>query len=205
MDDRWENRQLLLQLLEPIGFEVREAVNGKQAVEIWEEWQPHLIWMDMRMPVMNGYEATKRLKNHLKSQDTFILALTASSFEEERELFLAAGCDDFVRKPFREEVIFDKITQYLGVRYVYAAKAESPAEEYLVSEFILEPALLQVMSSEWLAKLEQAAEELDQELVSDLLEQIPAEHTSLADALKNKVDDFDFDAIIDLVQQAAMA
>jgi signal transduction histidine kinase/CheY-like chemotaxis protein len=205
VDDRWENRQLLLQLLEPIGFEVREAVNGKEAVEIWEEWQAHLIWMDMRMPVMNGYEATKRIKNHLKSQGTFILALTASSFEEERELFLSAGCDDFVRKPFREEVIFDKITQYLGVRYVYAAKAESPVEEYLVSEFILEPALLQVMSSEWLAKLEQAAEELDQELVSDLLEQIPAEHTSLADALKNKVDDFDFDAIIDLVQQAAMA
>jgi signal transduction histidine kinase/CheY-like chemotaxis protein len=205
VDDRWENRQLLLKLLEPIGFEVREAVNGKEAVEIWEEWQPHLIWMDMRMPIMDGYEATKRIKSHLKGQATFILALTASTLEGEREIVLSAGCDDFVRKPFREQIIFDKMAQYLGVRYIHAAKTEPSTTTYLVSEFSLEPAWLKVMSSEWLTQLEQAAEELDEDLLIKLLEQIPDEHTRLADALKNKVDDFDFDAIIDLVQQAAVA
>ena len=105
VDDRWENRQIVLKLLEPIGFEVKEAINGSEAIKIWQHWQPHLIWMDMRMPVMNGYEATERIKSHFKGQATYIIALTASTFEEERAIVLSAGCDDFVRKPFREEVL----------------------------------------------------------------------------------------------------
>ncbi|MFM2315507.1 MAG: hypothetical protein RLZZ04_4785 [Cyanobacteriota bacterium] len=119
VDDRLENRQLLLKLLRPIGFQVQEAVNGQEAVEIWQIWQPHLIWMDMRMPVMNGYEAAQQIKAHLQGQATVIIALTASTLEEEKAVVLSAGCDDFVRKPFREEVIFAKMSQYLGVGYLY--------------------------------------------------------------------------------------
>ena len=202
VDDRWENRQIVLKLLEPIGFEVKEAINGKEAIEIWQQWQPHLIWMDMRMPVMNGYEATEYIKSHLKGQATYIIALTASTFEEERAIVLSAGCDDFVRKPFREEVLFNKMAEYLGVKYVYAEATESEAiQEHLVADFILESASLQVMSSEWLTQLEQAAAELDDEAVAELLNQIPDEYTLLAKALQNKVDDFDFDDIVNLIQQ----
>jgi CheY-like chemotaxis protein len=91
VDDRWESRQLLLHLLSPLGFEVREAENGQQAVVLWDSWQPHLILMDMQMPVMNGYEATKQIKSHLKGQATVIIALTASAFEEQRTMILSAG------------------------------------------------------------------------------------------------------------------
>ncbi|VEP12336.1 Histidine kinase [Hyella patelloides LEGE 07179] len=104
VDDRWENRQILLRLLEPVGFAVKEAVNGQEAIAIWQQWQPHLIWMDLRMPVMNGYEATKYIKSNLQERATYIIALTASTVEEERTIVLSAGCDDFVRKPFSEEV-----------------------------------------------------------------------------------------------------
>lgn len=201
VDDRWENRQIVLKLLEPIGFQVKEAVNGREAIEIWEQWQPHLIWMDMRMPVMNGYEATERIKSHLKGQATYIIALTASTFEEERAIVLSAGCDDFVRKPFREEVLFDKMAQYLGVRYVYAENTESAIQTHLVADFLLEPASLQVMPSEWLIQLQQAASELDEELVMELLDRIRDEHHLLAQALQNKVADFDFDEIVELVRQ----
>ena len=201
VDDRWENRQIVLKLLKPIGFEVKEAVNGREAIEIWQEWQPHLIWMDMRMPVINGYEATERIKSHLKGQATYIIALTASTLEEERIVILSAGCDDFVRKPFRQEVLFDKMTQYLGVRYIYAENPESAAIEAIASGNLLEPSFLQVMPQGWLTQLEQAASELDEDAIMKLLDQIPDEHTLLFKALQNKVNDFDFDEIADLVQQ----
>ncbi len=124
VDDRGESRQLLLHLLSRLGFEVREAENGQQAVALWDSWQPHLILMDMRMPVMDGYEATKQIKSHLKGQATVIIALTASAFEEDRTMILSAGCDDFVRKPFQEEVLLEKIATHLGVRYVYEESSQ---------------------------------------------------------------------------------
>lgn len=101
VEDRWESRHLLVKILEAVGFQVREAENGAEAIAIWNDWEPHLIWMDMRMPVMDGYEATRQIKSHLKGQATVIIALTASALEEERTIILSAGCDDFVRKPFR--------------------------------------------------------------------------------------------------------
>ena len=119
VDDKQTIRRLLVKLLEPVGFEIAEASNGQEALEIWERWQPHLIWMDMRMPVMDGYEATKQIKSQLQDQETVIIAITASALEEERAVVLSIDCDDFVRKPFPESIIFEKMAQHLGVRYLY--------------------------------------------------------------------------------------
>jgi len=120
VDDRWENRQILVKLLQPLGFAVQEAENGQIALEIWEMWQPHLIWMDMRMPIMNGYDATIAIRSHLKGDATIIIALTASTLEEEKSIVLSVGCDDFVRKPFLADTIFEKMDEHLKVRYLYA-------------------------------------------------------------------------------------
>ncbi|GBF81401.1 hybrid sensor histidine kinase/response regulator [Aphanothece sacrum] len=200
-DDRTENRQLLLQLLQPIGFSLKEASNGQEAVEIWQQWQPHLIWMDMRMPVMNGYEATQNIKSHLQGQATAIIALTASTFEEEKVCVLAAGCDDFVRKPFSEEVIFQKIEQYLGVRYVYESiEAGDNFELASIEELTVEA--LRIMPDEWLRELAEAAALINNQLIAQLLSQIPKENQSLAQAIHKEVDDFDFEHILNLAQEA---
>jgi signal transduction histidine kinase/CheY-like chemotaxis protein len=201
VDDRFENRQLLLKLLQPIGFQVKEAKNGSEAVEIWQSWQPHLIWMDMRMPVMNGYEATQQIKSHLNGQATAILALTASTLEEEKAVVLSAGCDDFVRKPFREEVIFEKMAQFLGVRYIYEHfDCEDNLE--LVNLEKLTAQALAIMSDEWLNELSEAASLIDEQLITQLLQQIPKEHQNLARTIQQEVDNFDFDRIINLAQEA---
>ncbi|GAB1543518.1 hypothetical protein NUACC21_61930 [Scytonema sp. NUACC21] len=201
VEDKWENRQLLFQMLASLGFEVRGAENGLEGVNLWESWEPHLILMDMRMPLMDGYEATKRIKAHLKGQATTIIALTASAFDEEKVVILSAGCDDFVRKPFREEVILEKLAQYLGVRYVYEATDEvQTLNGTTASSFILEPSSLQVMSSEWIAQLHQAALCTDEKQIFSLLEQIPEEYTFLANALADLVHNFRIDKIIDLSQ-----
>jgi len=199
VDDRWENRQIVVKLLAPIGFELKEAANGKEAISVWQEWQPDLIWMDMRMPVMNGYEATKYIKSHLKGQAVYIIALTASTFEEERVVVLSAGCDDFVRKPFRQEIMFDKITEYLGVQYIYEEDIPPTAALKTDAAFVFDDRSLKVMPTEWLTQLEKAAGELDDETISILVAQIPDEHSSLAQALQKKVDDFDFDDIVNSI------
>ncbi|MEN3366831.1 MAG: hypothetical protein V7606_4105, partial [Burkholderiales bacterium] len=119
-DDIAENRQLLTRVLTPLGFEVREASNGAEAIAVWQEWQPQLISMDMRMPVMDGREATRHIRSTLKGNDTVIIAIiTAGGVELEREAILADGCDDVLRKPFRERDLLEMMHRYLGVEFVY--------------------------------------------------------------------------------------
>jgi len=127
-DDRAENRLLLSNLLEPLGFELREAVNGQEAVEQFEQWRPHLIWMDIRMPVMDGLEATRRIKATEAGADTKIVALTAHALEEERIEILEAGCDDVIRKPHRDTDILEALTKHLGVAFLYCEE-EVPAAD----------------------------------------------------------------------------
>ncbi len=204
VDDRPANRLLLTKLLTSIGFQVREAQNGQEAIARWESWEPHLIWMDMRMPVLNGYEATQQIKSHLKGQATVIIALTASAFEEERAIVLSAGCDDFMRKPFQENVLFEKMANYLGVRYIYEQndEVESLKDEKTNCAFLLQSSSFQTMPNEWVEKLHQAAARLDAEMISQLVAQIPEENNPLAKALLDKVNDFDFDQIMNLAQEA---
>ena len=95
VDDNFEGRLLLRKILQPLGFQLHEACNGLEAVEIFQEWQPHLIWMDVRMPVMDGKEATRRIKALPTGNNTIVVALTASVFEDQREELFIAGVDAF--------------------------------------------------------------------------------------------------------------
>jgi len=237
VDDTQENRLLLVKLLQPIGFEVLEAENGEEALTLWESWQPHLIWLDTRMPVMNGMEiaAQIRVKEREKEQKillnypskihpsyppsiggerpskidyhrTVIIALTASAFEEKRGEIIAAGCDDFVRKPFQEQVIFEKMTEFLGVRYIYEqllpVTNTAPYQRYFVREradsFFL-PLVVQ-MPLNWVQQLNQAANEVNEDLLFQLIEQIPETSATLADALKDLLEDFRLDRIVSITQ-----
>jgi PAS domain S-box-containing protein len=198
VDDKWNNRQLLLRLLNPLGFELKEASNGKEAIEVWETFEPHLIWMDMRMPVLDGYEATKQIKTQLKGQATAIIALTASTLEEQRAVILSAGCDDFVRKPFREQVIFDKIAQYLGVRYIY--EELSPPHAAVVKHDSSLQGSLANMPSEWVNELYEAANLIDNEQILQLLEQIPTVDAFFRQTISDWIYNFRCDKIIDLIE-----
>jgi signal transduction histidine kinase/CheY-like chemotaxis protein len=161
VDDKAVNRQLVMKLLVPLGFAMQEACNGQEAITIWEEWQPHLIWMDMRMPVMDGYEATKTIKSHVKGSATTVIALTASVLEEEKAIVLSAGCDDFVRKPFKEAMIFEMLAKHLGVQYIY--EDTTTPDTVNETEQLLTTQHFQVMPQEWLVQLSAAALEADSE------------------------------------------
>ncbi|GIK62348.1 MAG: hypothetical protein BroJett018_01420 [Chloroflexota bacterium] len=199
-EDRWENRALLLRLLEPLGFELREASNGQEAIEITEKWQPHLIFMDMRMPVLDGYAATKQIKASKESQSPLIIALTASVFEHERMTILEQGCDDFIRKPFREEVIFEKLAQRLGVQFIYEEKKPLLTLSNVKSTQDLSQNVLRSLPLEWVAHLYHAASMADTEETLALIQQIEAQDTHLASLLTNMVENFRFDRIMALTQ-----
>jgi signal transduction histidine kinase len=207
VDDNKENRLLLVKMLQPIGFEVREAENGRLAVELWESWQPHLIWLDTRMPVMDGFEAVRQIRSKEKPTQprTVIIALTASTFEERRGEIIAAGCDDFVRKPFQEELLFEKMACYLGVRYVYQelpTPSVGSSRRYFVSEkpdsFFL--SLLAQMPQNWVQELDEAANDVNEELAIKLVDRISQSYPILAEALKDLLADYRLDRIVHLTK-----
>jgi CheY-like chemotaxis protein len=217
VEDKQTNRELLVKLLSSVGtpsarFEIHEASNGQEAIEIYKTWQPHLIWMDMGMPIMDGHEATKRIKATPQGQATIIVALTASAFEEEREVILAEGCDDFVRKPFREAEIFEVLERHLDIRFIYRAEDDHETEDVLeqgatpkVSKASLIPEALACLPAEWLAQLEVAAAQADAEVILKLLEHIQSSHPQLAAELKRLVHDFRFDIVVELITSVADA
>jgi len=198
VDDKPINRQLLIQMLNPLGFELKEASNGQEAIEVWDTWSPHLIWMDMRMPVMDGYEATKHIKANTKGQATAIIALTASVLEEEREIILSTGCDDFMRKPFREADIFATMHKHIGVRYIYE---DNNLEKHpkIIEQFQLDDLSLQKLPDSILINLKQAIMNVDLDLIDDLIKEISCQDVAIAEKMKVYIDNFEYQKILNLI------
>ncbi len=228
VDDQEDSRRLLIKIFDSLGFELQVANNGKAAVEIWSSWQPDLIWMDMRMPVMDGYEATQRIRdleqgsrgigdgmgeNNLSpmpEKRTVIIALTASTFEEERAAALAVGCDDFIRKPFREEEIFTCLSKHLGLRYIDAEPISLPVAATLdegnaipIEQRMLTVADLAGLPGDWLANLHQATLEGHIKRMQALIEEIRPHHDFIAKALLDLANQYQFEQLLILTQPRA--
>ncbi len=211
VDDAEDSREFLMKLLGSIGFTVKEATNGNEAISIWSDWQPHLILMDMRMPIMDGYEATKEIKKRehqegrkaCPSMQTRIIALTANAFIEERQAIIELGCDDFINKPFRDDFLLEKIQQYLKVEYIYQEVNNSTSDDIknqnkpILSDIEVIKMLSQ-LSGEWVKTLQNLAASCSDDLIIDFLEQIPSESETLKDFLHELACNFQFEKIMEL-------
>lgn len=234
IEDQWTNLKLLTNILEPVGFAVCEAQNGLEGVEIWQRWQPHLIFMDLRMPIMDGYQATQQIRikeqqrrqakfslqanifagdnfppsSSVNPQDsvdrTVIIALTASAFESNRSVVLDVGCDDFISKPFEENLLLEKIAHHLHVQYIYETQSDSLSfsdrfPQTKTSEAITSESL-RVMPNDWIMELRQTALAAREQRIYKLIEQIPEDDQWLALGLTSLVKNLLFDQIVDLTQ-----
>ncbi|MBN1583042.1 MAG: substrate-binding domain-containing protein [Anaerolineae bacterium] len=188
------NRQLLVQLLEPLGFDVQEACDGQEAVSIWRVWQPHLIWMDASMPVLDGPSAARQIKSDQQGADAVIVLVTASAFEEEKQRMLEMGGDDVIRKPFREAQILDALTRHLGVRFIY--KDDNTAESAK-----LDPDRLLDVPGEWRSAMHQALVIGDIAQMSELIEQLPGPQALLAE-LRTRIEQFEHESILEWIEGA---
>ncbi|NER02472.1 MAG: response regulator [Okeania sp. SIO3C4] len=205
VDDLQENRKLLLMMLRPLGFRVFEAANGEEAIYQWEQHQPQLICMDLRMPGMNGFEAIEQIKFTSEGQDTMIIALSASgAFSDDQHSFLEANCCNILSKPVEEDVLLKSIAECIGVKYIYSSCNITPTPATDTSEIsnLSKDTLSDMsMSSEFRSRLHTAALSCSSEEVLSLLEQIPEEHQQLTDALMELADEFRFDLIAELMEE----
>ncbi len=128
VDDEIENRLMLERILQEAGFQVRVAEDGARGVQAFEEWRPDFIWLDVRMPVMDGIEATRRIRKLEGGGAVKIAAITASAYASERDIVMSSGMDDFLLKPCRRREIFGCLARHLGVRYVYHDEAAAADE-----------------------------------------------------------------------------
>jgi CheY-like chemotaxis protein len=124
-DDKWENRSVITNLLLPLGFVVIEAADGGEALDKAARFNPDLILMDLVMPALDGFEATRRLRQTPALQDVVVIALSASAFDHTRQECLAAGCNDFIPKPVRADYLLDCLQVHLGLTWNYEQGMQS--------------------------------------------------------------------------------
>lgn len=202
VDDNSTNRLLLIKLLETFGWDINGAEDGKKALELYKKWPAHLIFMDMRMPEMDGFETTSQIKSADKKGLTRIIAISATSSMSDREAALAAGCDDFIAKPFKESEIYSVMEKQLGVRWVYETDllppdkgATTDTTENLEKLFLNLPLELQ-------ERFEDATSRADMAAIDRLIVQIGEHAPRLALKLKELAHDFEYGTILSLIQGA---
>jgi PAS domain S-box-containing protein len=190
-DDIEDNRQLLAQLLAPIGFEVRLATNGAEAIHAFEEWRPHLILMDFRMPVMDGHEAIRRIRAMDGGKGPKIIAVTASAMDDNRQELMEIGADDFIGKPFREEELFQKIHRHLSVKYVYAEPGHEAAPE-------LAPQSLVGWPKDLINPMREAVITADLDQLLARIQDVEARDPAIAQGLRRLAEGFQYQKLLDL-------
>jgi CheY-like chemotaxis protein len=201
VDDNEDNRTLLEHMLAAVGFEVQGATNGEQALQAYAAWHPHLILMDMRMPVMDGFEAIKRIRASAGGEALPIIVVTASPVLERREEALRVGANDFLSKPFREAELFVKIRAQLGVEYTYAEEAPEVAAvpaDTSVGELTAEA--VAVLPAQLLSDLHAATIDADRDRLLELITIAESHDAKVGRGLRLLAQSFDYRTLLGLLQ-----
>jgi signal transduction histidine kinase/CheY-like chemotaxis protein len=191
VDDKTENLQVAVDLLRIVGFETNEAVNGAEAVKKFEEWDPDLILMDMRMPVMDGYEATRRIRSTEKGSKIPIVALTASTFEEEKNEIKSLDMHGYIRKPFKESELFSTIAKILDITYLYDNETLSTQSKFLNDDIAIEENIAKLPGS-LVSDMATAVSVADLDQLIKLIKSIKPENSDLAQHLMTLARSYDY-------------
>jgi CheY-like chemotaxis protein len=202
VDDQLENRDWLIKLLTSIGFSVQGAENGEAAIRSWEEWNPRLILMDVHMPVMDGLEATRRIRADARGKETVIFILTASALHENRQKIDRHGADDFLAKPCSEDELLEKMRVHLNIAYDYEDLTEGQPPAGLAA---LSAATLGQLPPELIEELRKATSWGNKRRLDDVILKVgETGDAGSAQALQELADRYDYDALTRLLEQAAV-
>ena len=202
VDDQFENRDWLMKLLTSIGFTVSEADNGEAAMRTWEEWGPRLILMDVHMPVMDGLEATRRIKADPRGKETVIMALTASAMDDDRRAASQSGADDFLAKPCHEDELLEKIRVLLNIAYDYEETSGAEVQPPAAAEALCAEKLRR-LPQELLGELRDAILDGNKNLLNRLIVKVrETQDTVAAQALQELADRYEYDVLTRLLEEA---
>jgi CheY-like chemotaxis protein len=204
VDDEPNNRGWLTGLLKSVGFAVAEADNGEAGLRLWEEWRPRLILMDMRMPVMDGMETTRRIRALPGGRETVIFALTASAMEENRRAALESGVDDFLAKPCAEGDLFQRMRKHLGLDFQF--EEDEAQEENAVN--IAGPAgtagVCRNLPIDLIVELQQAVGNGEKGVLDELIEKVAGLDKAAARVLRQLADNYEYDALTNLLEEVGI-
>jgi CheY-like chemotaxis protein len=198
-EDQPDNRLLLNKLMTDLGLEVKTAENGKECLAIVKKWQPDLILMDQRMPVFDGMETTRRIRQLPGGDKVKIVAVTASAFKEQQAEMLAAGMDGFVSKPYQFDEIFDSLAQQLGLRFIYADETTERMPTTLKAES------LAVLEGAVRTELRTALESLDVNAIAAAIQHVGEFDADLAQILLKIANSLDYPKILSALNLAEQA
>jgi CheY-like chemotaxis protein len=193
----------LADCLSLVGFEVAQATDGLEAIARWKALRPQAIFMDLRMPHLDGYEATRAIRQRAAASDPRgdrptlpkVIALTAYGFDKEKQRAIAAECDACLSKPFQEEQIFITLSEHLGVRYLYQDKPVEISGDRSAPNPLSVQLLQQLSSGDRLA-LHEAILTLDLDAISNVMTHVEAQHPDLARLLSRYIDQFEYRTIL---------
>ncbi|MCC3518564.1 hybrid sensor histidine kinase/response regulator [Microcoleus sp. PH2017_18_LLB_O_A] len=199
VDDRWENRAVLVNLLEPIGFKMIEAADGKEGLDIALATKPDLILTDLAMPVMDGFEFLHQIRTHPQLRDAIVLVSSASVFEIDRQKSLDAGGNDFLPKPVQADVLLGLLQKYLQLDWVYddTVTARKKAQNAMPNE-------MQIPAIEILQLLDEQAQSGDLDAVIEIAEEIQTanpEHALFAQKILVLAEGFQVKELRALIQE----
>lgn len=199
VDDNEINREILLKLLQSVGFLVREAADGREACSVFKSWHPDLVLMDLVMPVMDGFEAIQAIRSQPAGEGIPLIAVSASVLSEDQERVMAVGADAFLRKPFTGEELFELIKRHLEVDYVYAD--DSPASPQAEQESPeLTPGWVDQLPANLVFAVQEAAVSLDVDQLDELLVQVAQRDAKLAERFRKLIQSYDFQGLRNLLK-----
>ena len=202
VDDKKENRELLVNMLSPVGFNTIEAVNGQDALGKAIEFIPDLILMDIKMPIMDGFQATRILRNTKGIDKIKVIAISASVFKEFQRKSEEAGCDAFLMKPFHIQQLWDIMATQLDIEWIY----EERREEKIDKKLEIQPDSLSInaLSKEQFDRLFLLANRGSAKRFHTVLTEIEQHNgrfTYLVNKLRNLAKLYQFDEIIEILNK----
>ncbi|MDX9753085.1 MAG: transporter substrate-binding domain-containing protein [bacterium] len=198
VDDRDTNRDLLARMLTRAGFLVQEVEDGYQAIDAFQRWHPHMIFMDMVMPGIDGCETMRRIRTLPDGKEIPILMVSASALVEDLNKAIEAGADGFIRKPFREQELFREIERHTNVQFLYEESEPRPdqAEADLAhADAGLCPEALAALPPELIDTMLVALKQGYVNKLNEQIEEVAAIDARIATALAQMADAFEFDTL----------
>lgn len=201
-DDNGANRELLENLLKGAGFVTKSVSNGEEALTEYRRWNPRLIALDMRMPVIDGFEVIRTIREKETDERIPIIAITASAFEELKEDIYRAGATEYVRKPFNEHEIFEAIKSCLNVRYIYE-DAKSDGKTEISDEHTL--TAIADIPEPLAGKMLQATLSADLDQLLEYIVQLSGKWPQLAAKLRDMAENFRYDELIAVFRERSLS